>query len=132
MKCECRRPPTAHRWPKRCLRCGGSLDPEWQSSDETFAEFFDHLACSPDVEAAFVEHCRMREEAGRPVFGQSFHRRNNEREAMEEVADFANYMLFGCLKRRRLGSEEQRAKAMEAARHAAIAWKLAVEIDQEK
>jgi hypothetical protein len=107
------------------------LDDRWLSTDSNFDEFFDHLSQSPDVPQAFVEHCRYRERAGRPVFGNRFHGRNNEREAAEEVADFAIYMLLGQLKRRRLGLPENRAKAMEAARHAAIAWRLAWELDQE-
>jgi hypothetical protein len=115
-----------------CRHCGGWINPAWLSTDETFDEFFDHLARIPGVTPAFIQHCRQRELAGRPVFGHEFLARNNDIEASEEVADFANYMLFRCLRKRREGKPSNRAKALRAAHHAALAHQLALELAAEQ
>lgn len=114
-----------------CRNCGRKLNPDWLSTDENFNRFFDHLAATPGVHPEFVEHCRRRELAGRPEFGCLFLDRENEIEGCEEVADFANYMMFSLLRRRREGRHENTAKALEAARHAAIAHRLALELASE-
>jgi hypothetical protein len=98
------------------------------TTDELFAEFFDHLGACPDVPPGFVEHCRIRERAGRDLFGDEYLRRDNELEATEEAADFAIYMMLFLLRRRAEGREEDRSRALEAARHVAIGWRLALEL----
>lgn len=115
-----------------CRVCGGWINPEWLSTDENFDEFFGHLALVPGVGPEFVDHCRERELAGRPIFGHQFLARNNDIEASEEVSDFANYMLFRCLRKRREGKPENRPKALQAAYHAAMAHRLALELAAEQ
>jgi hypothetical protein len=126
--CRCKKPRINERNPDFCRTCGVRLSEEWLSTDENVSEFFDLVAPSPDVHDHFIQHCRDRERAGRDEFGLSYLIRDNEHEAMEEVADFAIYMYLTGLQRRRQGRYHHEAKALEAVRHAAIAHRLAAEL----
>lgn len=130
--CRCQRPRVNDRRPGWCRVCGVQLDRRVLSSDENFAEFFDHLLTSPDVHANFVNHCRAREVAGRDTFGLAYLSRENELEATEEVADYGIYLYLAMLRRKREGREVNWAKALEATRHAAIAHQLALELAAEE
>lgn len=121
-QCDCPVPKESARWKLHCRACAGYIDPSWTSNDETFAEFFDQLKALPGVDATFIEHCRRRELAGRPEFGNSFLARENCLEALEEAADLALYSNLHLLKCRREGKREEVELALEAARLAALAY----------
>lgn len=103
--CECNEPRETvnPRRPGTCVKCGKPFDPEWVSSDETFAAFFDRLAESmavvpPEFET-FRAQCAKRERAGRETFGFRYLSRENTTDAYEEACDGANYMLFNALQK---------------------------------
>ena len=137
--CQCPQPRNSinPRKAGSCLICGRMLDPEWVSSESTMQEIFKGLAWSmPYGEAiqknpatlqeeltddflAFWADCSERERAGRPRFGFSYLARNNEREALEEWADGANYLAFSHLKAiRDEGDDEDMDVALTAMFHA--------------
>jgi len=107
---------------------------EWESNNETVTEFFDRLeeatlprrGPAPDagwnIPAWFERfrlHCEVRELAGRKTFGNTFHNRDNCREAQEEAADAALYSFFQTLVSRRAAQDENYELALTAAFHAA-------------
>lgn len=105
MICQCPKP-SEHVSPMRqgtCVQCSGILSPFWLSSDTTLNEFWDRLGMGMyygEPSPAF-EHLReaatKRERAGRTEFGLRYLSRDNLAEAVEELADFANYLFFDCL-----------------------------------
>ena len=110
---------------------------EWECGDETVAEFFTRLEEGmfslpllmgdgpPDWFEAFRLHVEQREIGGRKTFGQSFVERDNPREAQEEAADIALYMLLSLLVSRRNGDREEWELALTAAKYAAEAHRYA-------
>lgn len=152
-ECKCPIPNPRYKTPnrpndhERCLRCGDWINPAWTSNDQTMAEFYDRLeeaifplgalrAPTPNEElAAFREfraQAEVREIVGRKKFGHRLHARDNPREASEEAADLANYMLFGLLVERRAGDREEWALALTAAKHAFLAWQNALALRTHK
>lgn len=124
--CQCDYPKPKGWRPNECVQCGRSIDPAYVSSDTTVEEFFSHLASIPGVDPGFIQQARDREKAGRDTFGMKYlgNERNNPAEAREEAADLAMYLHLHLLKCYREGQYEDVATAMEAAAHAAAAWKL--------
>ena len=114
--------------PGYCRFCGGRIDPEWVSSDATFAEFFDQLAELPGVPSDLIEQCRDRELAGRETFGFAYLARDNPKEAREEIADFVLYIRLHLLCARREGRPEKVEAALRAAHHAALAYEITREL----
>lgn len=117
------------------MMCGKPLDPAWISSDKTVRGFFDRLAGTfpgpepPDDFVAFRRQCEARELAGRERFGHSSLAKNNCAEAMEEAADFANYMFFDVLRHLRdAGNDDDLALALTGALHAFWAYRCAREL----
>lgn len=125
---------------ERCVECGLYINPAWTSNDGTMAEFFDRLeeslfplgvlAATPndDLRAfhAFRLQAEVREIAGRRRFQHRHLGRDNPREATEEAADFANYMLYSLLADRRRGEREEWPIALSGAADAFRAWRWAV------
>jgi hypothetical protein len=132
-ECPCK-PPVRSADPRRkgkCAACGLALNPDWLSSDETIAAFFDALAeatfpafdatgkpmTSPVFER-FRRLCEHRERAGRTEFGLRYLNRDNVAEAEEEAADLANYAFFRALQHVREGGGLRNARSLRAAFHA--------------
>jgi hypothetical protein len=113
--CQCETP-SEHVTPSKkgkCVRCDGLLDSSWLSSDQTMDTFWDRLeeslypnGSAPDAFLAFKLQAQERERAGRSHFGLSYLTRENLREATEEIADAANYVLFDSLQAIRENGED--------------------------
>lgn len=113
--CECEAP-SEHITPTKkgkCVRCDGLLSPEWLSSDATMETFWARLedalypnGSAPDAFLAFKLQAQERERAGRTHFGLSYLKRDNLREATEELGDAANYVLFDSLQAIRENGED--------------------------
>lgn len=115
-----------------CLGCGKLIGEDCLSSHETLEAFFERLrwALFPTGKPspAFEQYralCEARELKGRDDFGLAYLRRDNEQEAGEEAADLAMYMHLSILQARQRGEEEEWSTALEAARHAFIAFEFA-------
>jgi hypothetical protein len=126
------------RSPGTCVKCSKKIvEPEYDSSDATLGAFFNQLteASFPynkgerdHIPKWFFDYYRMaasREKMGRKKFGHAYLSRNNPAEAMEEVADYCNYMFQETLRRRRLGEDEEADIALTGALHAARAFECA-------
>ena len=147
-ECECELPvprgKTANRphddhW---CVKCSHYINPDWTSNDETVREFYDRLEESIFPLAArtapaatelllsfrnFRRQAEVREMAGRSKWSTTHHLTyDNAREATEEAADLANYMMFSLLSARRNGDPEETELALTAAQHAFEAWRYAL------
>lgn len=145
MSCRCHHP-VENINPRNeglCVKCSKKIaEPEWDSSDKTLGDFFERLAESsfpaystsnekdrrkhiPQSFFHFYRQCSGRERAGRKKFGYQYLVRSNPREAQEEAADLANYLHFECLRRRRLGQDEEADIALTGAMYAFKAWDAA-------
>ena len=124
--CLCDFPKSKSWRPTECKGCGRSIDPAYVTNDTNLEEFFDYLGSLPGVEAGFVKQCKDRERAGRNTFGLAYlgSGRHNPSEAREEAADLAMYCYLHLLKCHRNNTNEDVVTVMEAAAHAAAAWKL--------
>ena len=122
--CACKVPqpkvkPGKQDW---CERCSLFIDPAIACNDMTVREFFDRLADAMPYRDAtwdrFRIECEAREFAGRARFKQSFHGRQNLREAAEEAADGALYSMLDTLVVRREGrGDEDIDLALTVAHH---------------
>lgn len=117
--CRCDYPTNMKIRPGYCSHCSGTLDPSWQTTDETVAEFMDQLADLPGVLPGFIEQCRQRERAGRDEFGYAYVKRSNCDEGIEEFSDACLYAFLHLLRCRREGKREQLELALDISRHAA-------------
>lgn len=97
MSCACQEPiDTAD--PRRkgdCARCGKEIE------QIDLRAFYDRVALAlpswpevPEDFEAFRQQCEARFSAGKEQFGSAYLRRQNLREALEECADWGNYMAF--------------------------------------
>jgi len=124
-ECDCPTPQDAGKnRPGYCRICGGRISERWTSNDRTIQEFMDHLLSLPGVDPALIHQCVKRERTGREEFGHKFLARENEAEALEELADFVNYLLFRVLRARREGRPEKLEFVLQAAHHAALAYDI--------
>lgn len=130
--CKCAQPlespnPRSHH---TCQRCLGHIDPAWTSNDQTTRAFYDRLGRSipgvlpnkgappspiADDFLVFRAQCEARELAGRHTFGHRHLSRDNLGDALEEGADFANYLLFHTLQAKRSGGKVDMSIALDAA-----------------
>lgn len=117
-----------------CVACGRILDPAWTSNDKTVASFYTGLQRGvfpnelviADEFTLFRVEAESREFAGRKRFGHSHLRRDNLREAREEAADGANYLLFDHLQEiRATGRDEDMDLVLTGAKHFYLAHKAA-------
>lgn len=131
--CKCEKP-SEHPSPLRkgtCVKCCGELGAFWMSSDQTLNEWWDRLKMGMffGEPSASFDRIRavatQREHDGRKDYGLRYLGRANLEEAVEEVADFLNYLFFDSLNTiRREGHDPDidlvltaAAKACEAMEH---------------
>jgi hypothetical protein len=110
--------------------CGGYIDPEWTSNNQTTGRFYNRLASAVPVPGEEYQVFRIdaeaRELAGRERFGLSFLGRDNLPEAREEAADGANYFFFDHLQQvRREGVDDDFDLVLIGAHHFYLAHKTA-------
>lgn len=134
MTCSCPEPNEGAdpRHKGQCLKCALPIDPRVLSSDETVGEFYDWLERAEfpkggvtPVYGHFRQVAEAREREGREKFGLSYLHRKNEAEALEELADASNYLLFAVLQARQRGEDEEWSTAVEVARHCFKAYEFA-------
>jgi hypothetical protein len=130
-RCKCRVPEPKPARPQQCVRCGDLLDPTWTSNDSTLAAFLDRFERTfpayPHTPSYWTDmrlHLEARERAGRRTFRESFHGRDNVKEAREEVCDLALYTFLDGLVQLRAGEEQDVAVAMELMHHASESYRL--------
>ena len=128
--CECPQP-EPHVKPGRekfCVKCDHLLDPRWVCSYENTREFLRRLEeANPGAPESFKRFEAMvlrRQQAGEPIFRQSFLARDNLSEAAEEASDLAMYACLHLLVERRAGGVEEMDLALSIANHAAKAYEL--------
>ncbi len=132
--CPCDRPPESPnpRNADECNACGRPIDPARLDSRENIRAFFDRLATAifpltkteqgmaiqPTREfEAFVGQAEARWEEGRPKFGRSYLRRDNNAAGREEHADGINYSLSDVLQHGGLADDRELDLALEEAFH---------------
>ncbi len=115
------------------------LSGEWRASNSDLAQPRLRVQdTAPSHRPPIHQHLRRlraprppaRELAGRDYYALRFHGIDNEAEAMEEAADWANYLAFGVLKRRREGRETHDDLALRAVFHIWQAYVATCEIQR--
>lgn len=111
-------------------------DGEFGANDRTHNEYLDRMESAlrevegwprdkppPDAWQTFRSLCLGREAAGRERWGAAHLTKDNLSEAVEEAADFANYLYFDLLcARRERGEHEDLSLALTACWHSYRAY----------
>ena len=137
-ECECDAP-NPYQTPAKahaCIKCGFLISPRWSCNDSTLRSFMDGMAAAlptrGDAYARFRIDIEAREFAGRRKFGQSFHKRNNISEAMEEACDGALYACLDTLAAKRRGDDEHTDLALDVALHFYRAYEALIRLHHKR
>ena len=105
-----------------CMVCAKGVDEAYISSDKNLAEFYAQLEYLPDIPPELLRKAADREREGRQLYGLGYLKKNNPREATEEIADLIIYCYLHWLRSRRDGYEVDMAALLDAVVHGAYAY----------